>query len=95
MVFGSVKLLKTMKLPISFEQFSKDPVKGLLFLVLMAVGYLYVDNKMNYQGQVENCGKTVEKLQTKLDVLEERLRKSDSTLARAAAKLEILDEVSK
>lgn len=84
-----------MKLPINFEQFSKDPVKGLLFLVLMAVGYLYVDNKMNYQGQVENCGKTVEKLQTKVDVLEERLRKSDSTLARAAAKLEILNEVSK
>ncbi len=84
-----------MKLPISFEQFSKDPVKGLLFLVLLAVGYLYVDNKMNYQGQVENCGKTVEKLQTKLDGLEERLRKSDSTLARAAAKLEILNGVSK
>lgn len=84
-----------MKLPISFEQFSKDPVKGLLFLVLLAVGYLYVDNKMNYQGQVENCGKTVEKLEIKVDVLEEKLRKSDSTLARAAAKLEILNGASK
>ncbi len=84
-----------MKLPINFEQFSKDPVKGLLFLVLLAVGYLYVDNKMNYQGQVENCGQTVDKLTIKIDALEERLRKSDSTLARAAAKLEILNEIGK
>jgi hypothetical protein len=30
-------------MPISFEQFSKDPVKGLLFIVLIAIGYLYVD----------------------------------------------------
>ena len=50
---------------------------------------------MNYQGQVENCGKTVEKLEIKVDVLEEKLRKSDSTLARAAAKLEILNGASK
>ena len=58
-----------MKLPISFEQFSKDPVKGLLFLVILAVGYLYIDNKMNYQGQIENCGTEVQKLTTKIDEL--------------------------
>lgn len=84
-----------MKLPINFEQFSKDPVKGLLFLVILAVGYLYVDNKMNYQGQIENCGGEVEKLDKKIEILEERLRKSDSTLARASVKLELLDQLSK
>ncbi len=84
-----------MKLPISFEQFSKDPVKGLLFLVILAVGYLYVDNKMNYQGQIENCGKDVQKLSTKIEMLEDRLRKSDSTLARASVKLELLDKITK
>ena len=40
-----------MEMPISFKDFAKDPVKGLLFLVLIAVGYLYVDNKMNYTSQ--------------------------------------------
>lgn len=83
-----------MKLPISFEQFAKDPIKGLLFLVILAVGYLYVDNKMNYQGQIENCGKDVQKLSTKIEMLEERLRKSDSTLARASVKLELLDKIT-
>ncbi len=36
-----------MKLPITFEQFSKDPTKGLLFLVIVAIGYLYVDIKLS------------------------------------------------
>jgi hypothetical protein len=82
-----------MEMPISFKEFSQDPVKGLLFLVILAVGYLYVDNKMNYTSQIEKCGVNVEQLNKKVDFLDERLKKSDSTLARAAAKLEMLDEI--
>jgi hypothetical protein len=82
-----------MEMPISFKDFAKDPVKGLLFLVLIAVGYLYVDNKMNYTSQIDKCGINVEKLTKKVDLLDERLRKSDSTLARAGAKLEMLNEI--
>ena len=82
-----------MKLPISFEQFSKDPVKGLFFLVICAVGYLYVENRMNYTSQIEKCDVNVEHLVKKVDTLEDRLRKSDSTLARAGAKLEMLSEI--
>jgi hypothetical protein len=73
--------------------FAKDPVKGLLFLVLIAVGYLYVDNKMNYTSQIDKCGVNVQELTKKVDLLDERLRKSDSTLARAGAKLEMLNEI--
>ena len=36
---------KILKAPISFEQFSKDPVKGLLFITLIVIGYLYIDGK--------------------------------------------------
>jgi outer membrane murein-binding lipoprotein Lpp len=82
-----------MEMPINFKEFSKDPVKGLLFLVILAVGYLYVDNKMNYTSQIEKCGVNVEQLNKKVDLLDERLKKSDSTLARAAAKLEMLDQI--
>jgi hypothetical protein len=82
-----------MQLPISFKEFAKDPVKGLLFLVIIAVGYLYVDNKTNYTSQIEKCDVNVEKLTNKVDLLDERLKKSDSTLARAAAKLEMLSEI--
>jgi hypothetical protein len=82
-----------MALPINFEQFAKDPLKAIMFLVVCAVGYLYVDNKMNLTSQIEKCDKNVEQVYKKVDVLEERLRKSDSTLARAGAKLEMLSEI--
>jgi len=82
-----------MALPVSFEQFAKDPLKAIMFLVVCAVGYLYVDNKMNLTSQIEKCDKNVEQVYKKVDVLEERLRKSDSTLARAGTKLEMLAEI--
>jgi len=82
-----------MALPVSFEQFAKDPLKAIMFLVVCAVGYLYVDNKMNLTSQIEKCDKNVEQVYKKVDILEDRLRKSDSTLARAGAKLEMLSEI--
>ena len=82
-----------MALPVSFEQFAKDPLKAIMFLVVCAVGYLNVDNKMNLNAQIEKCDKNVQELNVKTDILEERLRKSDSTLARAGAKLEMLSEI--
>lgn len=82
-----------MTLPVSFEQFAKDPLKAIMFLVVCAVGYLYVDNKMNLTSQIEKCDKNVEQVYKKVDLLEEKLRKSDSTLARAGAKLEMLSEI--
>lgn len=82
-----------MKPPITFQQFSKDPVKGLFFMVILAVGYLYVDNRLNYTRQIEKCELMTQQLNTKITLLEEKLRKSDSTLSRAAAKLEFLTEI--
>lgn len=80
-----------MKTPISFEQFSKDPVKGLLFIVIVAVGYLYVDIRMNYSGQVEKCDDVVVDLNTKVDRLTEHVRRSDSTLGYMISKVEMLE----
>jgi hypothetical protein len=78
------------KTPINFEQFSKDPVKGLLFIVLMAVGYLYVDGKMNYQLQITKHEEKIVLLENKVDLLTTALKRSDSALAVAVTKLEIL-----
>lgn len=83
------------KLPISFKEFSKDPVKGLLFIVILAVGYLYVDGKLNYTGQIETQGKKIEILETKVEVLTNQLRKSDSALAAAVSKITVLQELGK
>lgn len=85
----------TIKPPISFKEFAKEPVKGLLFIVIIAIGYLYVDGKVNYNSQIEAQGKKIEVLETKLDALTTQLRKSDSALSAAVSKISVLQELGK
>jgi hypothetical protein len=84
-----------MKLPISFEQFSKDPWKAVQFLLLIVVGYLWLDNKMNYQSQIETHTSKIVLLETKMDKCLVQLKKSDSALAAATTKLEVLSVLGK
>ena len=82
-------------MPISFKDFSKDPVKGMLFLVLIAIGYLYVDGKMNYTSQIETQAKKIQILETRVENLGNQLRRSDSTLAAAESKIAVLQQLGK
>lgn len=84
-----------MKLPITFEQFAKDPWKAVQFLLLVVVGYLWLDNKMNYQSQIEKHTQKVEQLEQKVDKCLIQLKKSDSALAAATTKLEVLSTLGK
>lgn len=79
-----------MKLPISFEQFSKDPVKGLLFLVIVCIGYLYVDIRTSHSRSMDMCNDERQKLEVKVDKLVGHVRKSDSALAYSISKIEML-----
>ena len=82
-------------MPISFKDFSKDPVKGMLFLVLLAIGYLYVDGKMNYTSQIETQAKKIQILEVRIENLGNQLRRSDSTLAAAESKIAVLQQLGK
>ncbi len=42
-----------MKSLISFKDFASNPVSGVLLLSLIAIGYLYVDNKTTLTNQIE------------------------------------------
>jgi Tfp pilus assembly protein PilN len=83
------------KTPITFEQFSKDPVKGLLFIALLAVGGLYIDGRMNYQSQITKHEDKIMLLENKIDLLTTALKRSDSALAVTVTKLEILTQMQK
>ena len=87
--------VSTNPLPISFKEFAKEPVKGLMFICLIAVGYLYVDGKVNYSSQIEKQGQKIEVLETKVDLLTNQLRKSDSALSAAVSKIATLQELGK
>lgn len=84
---------KVSPLPISFKEFAKEPVKGVLFIALLAIGYLYVDNKLTYSEQIEKQGAKIDKLEAKIDILTMQLKKSDSLLASAASKIATLQEL--
>lgn len=91
-----------MKLPIDFKDFAKDPVKGLLFIVLLAVGYLYYDNKASYKDQmieykeqIGSCDSKVRTLEQKVEEKTEKLRRADSVMAISVARLEVLNEINK
>jgi hypothetical protein len=78
-----------MKLPITFEQFSKDPTKGLLFLVIVAIGYLYVDIKWSNSELIGKYDERVAGQDQKIELLTEHVRKSDSTLGYMISKVEM------
>tara|TARA_Y100000310_G_C20593608_1_gene769377 strand:+ start:311 stop:544 length:234 start_codon:yes stop_codon:yes gene_type:complete len=69
-----------MKLPVSFDQFKKSPVTTIAFVLIIVVGYLYVDNKMVHSQQLEEHKTRIEKLEVdelrlekKLDEMNEKL----------------------
>ena len=86
---------ETIKPPISFKEFAKEPVKGLMFLCILSVGYLYVDIKISNNKIQESQNKKIELLEKKVYELSEQLRKSDSTLSAAASKIKTLQELGK
>lgn len=49
-----------MALPtVSFKEFAKNPIVALLFMCLMAIGFLYIDNKSTLTSQIEDLQKEV------------------------------------
>jgi hypothetical protein len=85
----------TIKPPISFKEFSKDPVKGLMFICIIAVGYLYVDIKMSNSAIQEKQDTKIQVLEQKVDLLTEALRRSDSTSSALASKIAVLQQLGK
>ena len=83
------------KPPISFKEFAKEPVKGLMFICIIAVGYLYVDIKMTNSSTQQVQNEKIQKLEDKVDLLTTALRKSDSTASALSSKITVLQELGK
>ena len=83
------------KPPITFKEFSKDPVKGLMFICIVAVGYLYVDIKMSNTNIQDRQNTKIEVLESKINQLTDQLRKSDSASSALASKIAVLQQLGK
>jgi hypothetical protein len=87
------KATEAIKMPISFKQFSKNPVIGTLFVVLIAIGYLYIDVRKTFTDQASSQSTKIEKLEVKDEALHEAVRKLDSSLSSANSKLSVLEQL--
>lgn len=81
------------KPPISFKEFSKDPVKGLMFICIVAVGYLYVDIKMSNEKNVGKQDNTIQKLEAKVDTLQLQVVKLVGESSALNSKIEVLESL--
>jgi hypothetical protein len=81
------------KPPISFKEFSKDPVKGLMFICIIAVGYLYVDIKMSNEKNVGKQDVMIQKLETKVDTLQLQVVKLVGESSSLNSKIEVLESL--
>jgi hypothetical protein len=48
-----------MKSPINFKDFAANPMAGGLFFCIIAIGYLYIDNKTTLTNQIEDLQEEV------------------------------------
>ena len=48
---------------VSFKEFVKNPIVALLFICLMAIGYLYVDNRKTLTNQISHLQEDIEQLE--------------------------------
>jgi fumarate reductase subunit C len=80
-------------LPISFKEFAKNPIVGTLFLVLIAISYLYVDVRTTFKEQATSQNVRIEKVEGRLDKVQEALRVSDSTKAVTTTQLQTLQQL--
>ena len=82
--------IKANALPVSFDQFRKNPVAAVAFCMLLAVGYLYIDLRSGYKEQIEKANAKIEMLDVKIDKLTYALKRSDSCLASAMTEIRIM-----
>lgn len=78
-----------MKAPISFEQFTKNPVAAIAFAALIVIGYLYVDMMNIHEAQLENLESSCVQ---RIDDHKERIESLETTLVRYEEKLELINE---
>ena len=82
-------------LPVSFKDFSRNPVIGTMFLIIIGISVLYIDIRGNFNSQLEAQSAKIEKLEAKMDALGQSLIKCESAMSGASAKLSTLESLGK
>lgn len=80
-----------MKLPVSFEQFSKNPITAIAFIAVGVIGYLYMDMISIHEAQLKNMEETCIKInkiqETQIQELKDANLKYEGKLEQLNQKL--------
>jgi hypothetical protein len=87
--------IQTNTMPLSFKDFSKNPIVGTMFLVIIGISALYIDIRSTFHEQIDNQGAKIEKLEAKMDEMGQSLIKCESAMSGANAKLSTLEQLGK
>ena len=69
-----------MKLGISYKDFLKNPFVAILFLAVMSLGYLYLDNKSVYENTIDRHEDEIQILKVDIKDLQEENKKLNTIL---------------
>jgi len=72
---------------ISYKDFLRNPVIGILFLSLIAISYLYIDNKTTYRDVIETQEVRIVKLETTVEKLQKEITRRDSVIMAINSRL--------
>jgi hypothetical protein len=87
--------VKPNALPVSFDQFRKNPVAAVAFCMLLAVSYLYMDLRSGNQQQIDECRKEMAVLRAEQKQAYKALKTADSALSAAITELRIINSMKK
>jgi len=76
-----------------FKTFAKNPVVATLFLAICGISALYIDIKSTFKEQSVSQNARIEKIEGRLDLVQEALRRSDSAKAVTTTQLQTLHEL--
>ncbi len=80
-------------LPVSFRDFVKHPKEAIAFIAIAGILGLYVDIRTTFQNNADKQDRRVDKVETRLDAVQDALRKSDSSGAVTASQLKMLNDL--
>lgn len=80
-------------LPLSFKEFSRNPIVGTLFLVIVGISALYIDIRSNFNNRIDSQEYRIQNLEYKDSLKTQALIECKTALSATTTKLETLDEL--
>ena len=77
----------------SFKEFSRNPIVGTLFLVIVGISALYVDIRSNFNNRIDSQEYRIQNLEFKDSLKTQALIECKTALSATTTKLETLDEL--